>query len=39
MKELTEGQRQWVWFGALWCVGIGATLGLAWGARWVLSVV
>jgi hypothetical protein len=33
MKPLTDRQRQWVWFAALWCGGLAATWVLAYAAR------
>jgi hypothetical protein len=38
MKALTEKQRQWLWFVALWCGGLIATLLLTYLARWVISI-
>jgi hypothetical protein len=37
MKPLTDRQRQWVWFAALWCGGIVAALLLAYGAKWLVE--
>ena len=37
-KDLLETgpdpQKQWLWFIALWCGGLGATAALAYGVRW-----
>jgi hypothetical protein len=38
MKGFTEKRRQWLWFGLLWCAGLGAAFALATLARWVASV-
>ena len=37
MKACTEKKRQWVWFAALWCVGIAGVSVLAYLVRWVIS--
>ncbi|HYD17465.1 MAG TPA: DUF2474 domain-containing protein [Patescibacteria group bacterium] len=29
MKTLTEKQRQWAWFGALWCAGLASAYLIA----------
>jgi hypothetical protein len=31
-------QRQWVWFVALWCAGLGAALVLAYGLRLLMRI-
>ena len=36
MKRLTDAQRQWVWFIALWTGGLVATALLALLFRWVV---
>jgi hypothetical protein len=36
MKALTDKQRQWFWFAALWCGGLVATAALAKIFRWVV---
>jgi hypothetical protein len=38
MKALTEKQRQWLWFAALWCGGLLAASVLACLARWLISI-
>jgi hypothetical protein len=38
MKALTEKQRQWLWFAALWCGGLIAVFLLAYLSRWLISV-
>ena len=38
MRALTEKQRQWLWFAALWVCGLTATFLLAQLVRWVLSI-
>ena len=37
MNRCTEKQRQWLWFMALWCGGLAATLLLAYGLRWFIA--
>jgi len=37
MKALTEKQRQWLWFAALWCAGLAATALLARATRWLFA--
>jgi hypothetical protein len=37
MNRLTEKQRQWLWFAALWCTGLTATLALSYGFKWVVA--
>ena len=37
MKPLTDRQRQWMWFAALWCGGLSATLILAYVARKLIA--
>jgi hypothetical protein len=37
MKAFTDKQRQWLWFGALWCGGIVAAFLLAALARWIIA--
>ncbi len=37
MKASTEKRRRWLWFGLLWCGGLGACFLLAALTRWVLS--
>lgn len=37
MNRCTDKQRQWLWFVALWCGGIGAALTLAYFIRWVIA--
>jgi hypothetical protein len=37
MKAPTNGQRQWLWFGALWCAGLTLAFILAYAARWLIS--
>jgi hypothetical protein len=39
MKALTKGQRQWLWFAALWCAGLTAAAVLAYAARWLIARV
>jgi len=36
MKALTEKQRQWVWFAALWCSGLLAAFLLSHLAGWLI---
>ena len=36
---LSKKQRQWLWFAALWCGGLAATLMLARLVRWVLKTL
>jgi hypothetical protein len=36
MKALTEKQRQWLWFAALWCSGLIAAILLSFLARWLI---
>jgi hypothetical protein len=36
MKALTEKQRQWLWFAALWCGGLIAAILLSYLARWLI---
>jgi hypothetical protein len=38
MKALTEKQRQWLWFAALWCSGLVGALLLAYLARWLILI-
>ena len=38
MKALTEKQRQWMWFAALWCGGMIAVFLLAHLARWIIAI-
>jgi uncharacterized membrane protein len=38
MKALTDKQRQWLWFAALWCGGLSAVFLLASLARWLISI-
>jgi len=38
MKALTEKQRQWLWFAAAWCGGLGACLLLAYAVRLMLAL-
>jgi hypothetical protein len=38
MKAPTEKKRQWRWFAALWCGGLGAALLLAYTARWIYGL-
>jgi len=38
MKACTDKQRQWLWFGALWCGGIAAAFLLAYFVRWIMTV-
>ena len=37
MRAFTEKQRQWLWFGLLWCAGLAAAFILASVVRWVAS--
>jgi hypothetical protein len=37
MKQLTEHQKQWLWFLVLWCGGAAATMLLAYGVRWLIG--
>jgi hypothetical protein len=39
MKVPTSGQRQWLWFAALWCAGLMAACVLAYTARWLIASV
>jgi hypothetical protein len=36
MNRLTEKQRQWLWFAALWGGGLAAVLALSYGFRWII---
>jgi hypothetical protein len=36
MKALTDKQRQWLWFAALWCGGLTATFFLSYLVRWLV---
>jgi uncharacterized membrane protein len=36
MNRLTERQRQWLWFAALWCGGLMAVFLLSYLARWLI---
>jgi len=36
MNRLTERQRQWLWFAALWCGGLAAVLTLSYIFRWIV---
>jgi hypothetical protein len=38
MKALTEKQRQWLWFAALWCGGFIAVLLLSYSVRWLIAI-
>lgn len=38
MKALTDKQRQWLWFAALWCGGLIAALLLSYLVRWVIAI-
>ncbi len=38
MKHLTDSQRQWAWFVALWVIGLAATFVLAGVFRWVVRL-
>jgi hypothetical protein len=38
MKALTEKQRQWLWFAALWCSGLISAFLLAYLARWLILI-
>jgi hypothetical protein len=38
VRAITEKQRQWLWFGGLWCGGLSAAALLAWAVRWALSL-
>lgn len=37
MKALTEKQRQWLWFAALWVGGLATAALLAKATRWVFA--
>ena len=37
MKALTDKQRQWLGFAALWCSGLTATFLLSYLVRWLIS--
>lgn len=37
MKTLTEPQKQWLWFVALWCGGLAAAALLARATRWLFT--
>jgi hypothetical protein len=39
MKALTDKQRQWLWFAALWCGGLLTFLLLSYGIRWIITVI
>ncbi len=39
MKPLTDRQRQWLWFAALWCGGLMAALLLAHVARRLVTSI
>ena len=36
MNRITEKKRQWLWFAALWCGGLAATLALSYLLRWIV---
>jgi len=38
MKGLTEKQRQWLWFAALWFGGLLAAFFLSYLARWLITI-
>jgi len=38
MKPFTEKQKQWLWFFALWSVGLSATFTLATLVRWAVYI-
>ena len=38
MKACTDKKRQWLWFAALWCSGIGAALLLSYIVRWIMTM-
>jgi uncharacterized membrane protein len=38
MKALTDKQRQWLWFAALWCGGLTAVFLLSYLARWLIKI-
>ena len=38
MKALTDKQRQWLWFVALWCGGLVAVFLLSYLARWLIAI-
>ncbi len=38
MKALTDKQRQWLWFAALWCCGLIAVLILSYLVRWLIKI-
>jgi uncharacterized membrane protein len=38
MKALTEKQRQWLWFAALWCGGLFTVFLLSYLVRWLISI-
>lgn len=38
MKALTEKNRQWLWFGGLWCAGLLTCLLLAYAVRLILRM-
>jgi len=38
MKALTDKQRQWLWFAALWCGALTAVFLLSYLTRWLISI-
>ena len=36
MNRITDKQRQWLWFAALWCAGLAAALSLSSLLRWIV---
>ena len=38
MKASTDKKRQWLWFAALWCVGVMSAFFLSYLVRWLIQI-
>lgn len=38
-RPLTEKQRQWLWFAALWCGGLLSVLTLGYGLKFFMALL
>jgi len=39
MRQLTEKQKRWMWFGALWLGGLCAALGISYAVRGIIKTL